>query len=361
FPSKPPAYTQELCTACYGQSCGAELQACEADAFCSGYLKRVRATPSGGYPAPDLLKDVAVESWESDQGRSNGGKALREFQACTKKACRAQCELGRDFSCTGRFEWPESRPKFSELRFRVVDYLSGQGANPGVSRLRFRGCPLPNQCPTPMATATTDTGGFVAATVDFSLAPPVVTVPEFNGVWLVDGRDDYPPFKLQSTRPYLDKAYAVSPFFNNDTVPFTRVSGAVIAPPSGTLLVSPFDCRDEYATGVTLEAYRPIQGGYQSCMNCGKVTYTADNNFPDPSLTEYATLGLIALLNVPADDVQDLMLVIRDTASGQPISVLTRVGVRMDEFLVITMYPASRKQLDSLPAGVRLPPMVSPP
>jgi hypothetical protein len=351
FLPKPPTYTQPSCVDCYQQPCGEKLQACEADTFCSGYLNTVRATPSSGYPDPKLLTDMAVASWDFDQGRGGGGGKLNEVQKCARDKCRAQCELGLDFSCTGRFEWPKNYPTRSELHFYARDYWTRQG----IGGLRFRACADPSLCPMPMATAMSDERGFVVATVDFALSPAVVTLPEFTGVWLVDGRSDYPPIKLQSTRPYLDKAYAVAPFFTHATAALTQVTGVTIPENSGTLLVAPYDCRDENAKGVTLEAWRPSDDGYKKCEDCSKVIYSQDENVPDTSLTEYASQGINGILYVPGSDVQDLMLVVREKATGEPISVLKRVGVRKDEFLVITMYPASGEQRADFPPAVLRP------
>lgn len=350
YAPKPPAFSAPDCTACIDKSCTSQLAACNADSFCSSHLTTIQELPSAAYPSPELLLELMAAETRSSLNQDQHFPVLSEFLTCARRQCRTACELGRDFSCVNAFDWPKSYPKRADVSFRVVDFASRQG----VDGLRVRACALLGQtCPSPLADTKTDSNGFVTASIDFALAPPLSLFAEFDGFWLIDGRPDFPRFKLQSTRPYFDGYFATLPLFPSAIASLTGIGGSGTSDYSGRLLVAPYDCRDEPAKGVVLEVWRPESDGYHPCSACGPIVYSDDDHLPAPDLTEYGSAGLQASVDVPADAIGDLMLVIRDTKSRLPVGVLRRVGGQPGGFAILSVVAASMTQFKTLPPAAR--------
>jgi hypothetical protein len=81
------------------------------------------------------------------------------------------------------------------------------------------------------------------------------------------------------------------------------------------------------------------------------VTYAHDDSVLDVTVTDYSSRS-----GVPAQTLAppgDFMIVVRDTKTRLPISVLRPVTVRAGYLQYFFMYPASRKQLAQLPKEAR--------
>lgn len=356
FDSKPPYLSGPGCIACIDEHCHVEDRACADDAFCSKWVEDARQRTEPLIVAHDLLARNDDARWDSDHGIASGWKERVAFETCALNRCLAACDFERDFSCVGKFDWPESFPQKTDFRFRVV-----QGANPALGRdgWKVRACAPQSACELPLGQATTQDGGFATLEIDFSMARESWpgTLSEFDGFLRIDGGDNFFPWQLHQSQPFLHRAYRSdrSTGTRDELLASLKALGVALDGEPGMLAFLPYDCAyargaEMRAKGVTIDLWKVDIRGIQPCGEC-LVRYPNDNGVLDVTVTDYSSRsGFPAQTLVPPGD---FMIVVRDTKTRLPISVLRHVTVRAGYVQYFFMYPASRKQLAELPKEAR--------
>lgn len=181
-----PVYT-EACMSCLETECGAELDACAADAGCSDNLR-------------DVKECTSPECWfygfEENGGILNApineplGGLDRSLDGCMLNRCKTACRLRRNFDCAGHYDWPAHYEAGENIDLQVSSDREG---------LRVRACSsqfVSNDCNGFSFEGETDAAGQVTLTVP--------TAPQgFDGHILAESAETLPTV-VRATRPLLD-------------------------------------------------------------------------------------------------------------------------------------------------------------
>jgi hypothetical protein len=355
FATKPPYATAPRCTACIAKKCPDEDAACQEDPFCQKWLVDARELQGPPIAAIDFQHETSEPQWDFARGEveTDVTVAQTKFSKCVSEQCPADCELGRDFSCVGKYAWHANSPDKTEVRVRLF------GA---FDNLRIRACVRQHadDCEPPMGDARVPPGGLATVSVDLALAPPEAVLSEFYGSLLVEhgpdfhGTDDFMPAQIDTTGPFCDKD--VLPLFALTKSLVARVAEQTHIPDDqsrGLLQVYPFDCTQaRLAYGVTVEVWTWDDGEsrYLPCDHC-RFYYPNETGFPDPSRKAFS-LGTFVPASARADP-GDVMLIMRDATTRVPLSVLRPLTVRKGHVHQVYMFPASTAELADIPDGVR--------
>ena len=120
----------------------------------------------------------------------------------------------------------------------------------------------------------------------------------------------------------------------------------------GLLQVWPWDCNYvKPAKGVTVEVWNSTKLGFRPCGADCTFAYPDSSGDPDVTLEEFSSRGFgPAAANVAPGDI---MVVMRDTKTRLPLSVLRPVTIRAGYVHTIHMRPASSEQLARMPEDAR--------
>ena len=162
---------------------------------------------------------------------------------------------------------------------------------------------------------------------------------------------DFPAIRVHKAGPFLDGDYWLwGPVTRPVATAIATANGLAVDPERGFLWLQPLDCAMWDAKQVTAEVLVHGAHGFEPCEDC-VIWYPSDGNTPDVALSDLSTRGVIIFVgNVPARQV---MIVVRDTASRLPVSVLWPLMVAADQLHLVLMVPASASALARLPAELR--------
>ena len=266
FEPKPYLSSPE-CTRCIEDTCQVQNAACAADDFCSRWLEGMRKLDGPLIAAPDFYREFLDRAWAFTRGEQGADyQQFAEFIACVDNRCKTACELGRDFSCVDRFDWPARYPKRIELRLHIADRFTATR----LDGWRVRACARQILCEPLLGEVLTQDGGFATLGVDLSLAPGVV-LPEFYGFLLFDGGTEYPeypPVQFDQSAPYYDRDFygslnpltraLISSVGENIRLPYDATRGLLMFSPlivaRGLLPAS----RSRFGTKTSLESVRAV-------------------------------------------------------------------------------------------------------
>jgi hypothetical protein len=127
------------CGACIEDACRLEVDACSADNACSAPAACMARCQSRNQQAGDpacVIMECAGASLPT-----NG--ALLDLSACAKSACSDQCQIGRSWACSGKYDWPRvpATPFVAAYQIGIFDSLEHFGDR--TVRLCDRRSPLP--------------------------------------------------------------------------------------------------------------------------------------------------------------------------------------------------------------------------
>ena len=260
------------CDTCAASACCAEADACLADPAC-----RERAVCSTTCGTPHCARQC------SDLHPLTGevATAFDDWEACLSVSCRAECELGENFSCVGKFAWP--RPVGNTVTF-TGRYHTGGEAQAGLTVKACRRQDL--SCVDPVTSGTTDDEGEVALTIP-------VGDSGFEGFFDVAGNDAVMPVIQAQTAPLFADEYR-----GFDMTSYATVTAAEalldlqVDLDKGLLYAFAEDCLDLRAPGLVLEIEGPgLEGVTQFYWN---------NGLPSLDLTETVPgMGGAGWVNVP--------------------------------------------------------------
>lgn len=349
FDSKLPYLTGRDCEDCVTANCGAEQTACNADERCLAWLDDIRAKPD---PVSEYTRYLQQNAAQEQDG---GVMALpyTDLRSCARNRCRTECELGRDFSCFGKFEWPATYPNETDIHVRVVQALNQSVGWPGM---RVRAC-MDATCTYPLGDAVTDSQGFLDLAISrqrFDINTKY-QYPEFNGFLLFDtgpvpgdaGTSLYPNI-LQGSRPFLSGNYGrFSMIPVGVMTPYFRLLGTAYDPSLAYYMVKPQDCRGDPAKGVVFEVWFLVGRVAQRCDAECSIYYTNDSSLVDQTLTSFSTLGQIAWAFAP---VRQSIIIVRDEKTLRAVSMSS--GVTLPGHIHdVALFPPAASQLAGFPAG----------
>ena len=201
------------------------------------------------------------------------------YAGCLLLACAEECELGRDFSCVGKYDWPATEAGEKQLRYLFYDEQQRPWPNWDVRLCLSLSCDDDEVDSYAVPNDSTDEGGFVELTVDVGRQ-----LYESVGYVLVqDPRSEqYPVQIMLSPAPILSGFYADYAIFTKAVidVPFVLAGGGVLeeaGPDEGSVWAFVRDCSGLPARHVTVEALtaNDVGAGYEPCPDCMTV-YTND-------------------------------------------------------------------------------------
>jgi len=351
FDPKPPYLTGKTCEACIAANCASQEAACDADEACSAWLADARA-----HPEPPAVHERSVQIGSVLWAKANamGGDysvtiPATDLRKCAIDQCTRDCELGRDFSCVGDFEWSRTFPTETVLSVRWSNYLNRQ---PIVGAL-MRACAAGQlTCSDSVALG----GGTTAldGSLTFSVLNPTVgRYPEFDGMLVLENASGFPPMLTQSSRPLLSgehAVYAVVPEAILDPE-FTSLGVSIGSPGSALGQLQPFDCRGMPAKGVMLDVLLLENGVYEPCSfspdagpgSCA-VIYSNDQGLPDQAAKGFTSLGQIAFFQVPIG--KPLLFALRDMNTHIAVGIHP-FSVFNDHYNYQSFYPSSQQQVES--------------
>jgi hypothetical protein len=217
-----------------------------------------------------------------------------------------------------------------------------------------RACARGRSCEQRLGSATTDGAGFASLELDLSrISPKARRMPEFDGELELNGGPDFFPQVLRQSAPFLDQYYKRTLLSSRSQLAL-RVEPRGLHVPNdshGLLFVQQEDCDFWNARGLTLELWNYSVSGYRPCTDC-VIMYADDMGLPDATLKEFQGLS-----RAPATVVLppgDFMLIVRDTRSQRPVSVLQHLDIRAGHENRVVMFPASQEQLAALPSDARM-------
>jgi hypothetical protein len=360
FAAKPPWLSGEGCQECIAAQCAEQRDACASDAWCTRLYDRKREHPGVPGPVADYrqrhLPPVSDALWLADHGGSSPLEALLPYAQCLSSHCDEACDIGRDFSCAGQYDWPATTAGTHSIRYLLQD----EAGNPWVDwQVQYCLPPAMTRCDGLAGysvQAQTDRDGFARLAVEtgeLSSAPV--------GYVSASGAGTYPYVFV------LPPAAIESGYYGSELVltkqlidePFVNLGGGVfgdVTDPVGSVWVFPKDCRGDSASHVTVEilpASEPGKG-YQPCADCPDAIYTLDDSSPDAngreltSSTDFSfNAGRAILADVPA---LNSLLIVRDSQSRRPLAA-QRLTVHAGAFNIVRLYPAAKQQLGDLDAA----------
>lgn len=329
----PPAYlTDETCVACVSEHCAAQKIACDDEAFCASWLDSMRNAPDP-LSAYDRYRLLMNEAWEGSHGGTDDSAHTLELIDCTSANCLNECQLGRDFSCVGKFEWHIGFP--SALRTAVSD-MNGL---PFPEPWTVKACaPEDANCSTPLTSQTTDDYG----AAELLLGNGQDQYPDFGGFLLWTGGTDFNEWATIVSRPFVTDDYTAWKLPNKSLVDVSFGNfGAQFDPAYGYVWVIPSDCRGLYAKGVRLNVKVGTANGFEDCTDC-MYTYENNNSLPDTQRQDFSSAGRVGFISfVPP---RRILLTLRDTANDSVIGVQS-ISVAAGRIHFVKLYPASTSQL----------------
>jgi hypothetical protein len=237
----------------------------------------------------------------------------------------------------------------TELRVRFAYLLEPARPFDGAS---VRACLDGSDCERPFGQAVTQSGGFAAVAVDLSLAPLTSPQPEFTGFVRIDsGSSELPGQDILLSKPWYDGEYwsfrQLTVAQGGNLTESTRMP--MLDEKLGALAINAFDCRGLPGKGITADI-RLEGDGFRPCSDCS-IWYPDDNGIPGLTLKDFSSRGLsIAFAFLPPGRVT---VVLRDTETQSPVSVIGPLYVRAGYFRDPLIFPASRLQLARLPREAR--------
>jgi hypothetical protein len=349
---KGPFLELPECRACSMANCAEEHRVCEEDSeWCAGSGTREPGSPIGHY-ATFFWPPRADALWTLEHGGDapNPVSAVADYVSCLGAKCADACEVGRDFSCMGAFDWPGTTAGEKQLRYRFYDEVQPW---PGweVELCLTNACEHPTEV---SAHDITDELGFVELTFD----PGRILRESIGYVRVEDPREDHYPATFVLPPAPLESGFYDSWVILTKTLidePFVDAGGDELGPEDAGLWAFIRDCTGTSARHVTVEVViaDEVGQGYVPCTECGATLYTNDEGplgFPDPARTELNSFaGRAILSSVPS---RHALVIARDTKTRRAIAVQHLIA-QPQTIHYLWMYPASRQQLEELPPELR--------
>jgi hypothetical protein len=200
----------------------------------------------------------------------------------------------------------------------------------------------------PASTGRSDDTGRSFATLAVDLTSTLLALPEFYGFLLLDGGPDFLPTQVDVSGPYCEQDYTLFYVLKRQLViDIAEARGLPYDASRGLLQIMPFDCSQRRASGVTVEVWRYDEVGVRPCGDDCKVWYPDSSGLPDVTLTDFtpSSQAFATARAAPGD----IMIVMRDTKTRLPLSVLRPVSMRAGYIHQILIFPASTAELGDLP------------
>ena len=336
----------QACVECLTQSCTGESEACAAQDRCASFVERAKTADRPLVASRRYMSELFEARWERDHKREAWLTPRDKLQACARRHCLDACRIGRKFDCVAAFEWPESFPERVQLRFQLLPI---DETKPALAGWTLRACAPGTHCSRAMATTASDMQGF--ALLDLELSKVHINsqpLSEFDGVIEIVGGPSYFPQAAAQTAPFLNQWYKRHLVGTRDEMQSAYVPRGLPMPDQarGLLQVQPVDCEYWNAWGLTVEVWRFQGSRYVRCTDCA-IAYPDKTSTPDPSVREFRPWSFNAAeVALPPGEV---MLVVRDTQTGRPVSVMQHAEIRAGYENSVLMFPASKRQLAELP------------
>ena len=352
FEPRAPYLSGADCEACLAHGCSTESAACQADPDCSQLLARARSASSPLIADVGYLRRVADNNWSYDRGERPGKPPRAQLTWCARKKCQSACGIGRNFSCTGKFDWPDPEERALQLRSR---FLPLEDPSLAYAQWNVKACRRSPVCGRVMGAAKTDARGFAVLNIDLgNVRPNTERWTPFDGVIETEAGAGFFKQAFLQSGPYTNGWYSRFFVATREEIRATHAArGLPIADATrGLLEIQPQDCDYWLAWGLTAEIWRLRLSGYELCDDC-TVVYPDAAGTPDPTLTAFGANGRSQAEVALAPG--EVLVILREQETGRVVSALPRVTVATDTEVSVSLFPASREQLDVLPAAVRSP------
>jgi hypothetical protein len=327
------------CEACLAEECSTQVAACDADAFCSEWLRTAKALETPRVATPSGLSPLWDEHWNAKHGDADA-TAVDDFRQCRDR-CRDACQLGRDFSCAGQFDWPASYPKHTRLR---AEFQSIYDNTKKYANVRVQACLDESDCVPALGDAVSDERGLVDLAIDLTRGNSSLVDPEFYGLLRVDAGEHFSPVEIFSSAPWFDRFFN---FYNlttkDEAVAFLGKVEMTPDTARGGITVQAYDCNAIAASGLHLEFWRRGRDVYAPCEDCS-ARYTRQLGLPDVALTQLTPPANLALGYAEGP----VVILARDVESGHVVSVMRDEQYTANQLHFVFMYPASREELKRL-------------
>jgi hypothetical protein len=365
FPAEKPCRTDDDCHSdhvCHDGACEARGPRDERDAAVADALPPADAAPDAGPCGPldrghaadcaaclersggicGALRtcgadDVCAPAWACAEGcgdprcvadcKAPSGADIPwiTLQTLVFRGCSAACDLGREWSCTGAFDWGAVVHQTLHIRLAVLQ-VPDNTPYPGA---HVRACrELDPTCTPPLAETTSDGDGLAALDIDTGF-----DTLGFNGHFVIDGGPLLPTVSVPAAPLVQDGAY-LQPVITTgaaDTV-IGLVTGQVRAPGTAIVLAQVRDCRGFPAPDLVVD----VAGAP------GQHAFYFNGNAPDPARDATDPSGLVGFVNVPVSGGGSSLTLAAHRKGEAVILARRQALVRPDQLTFLLMGPAAR-------------------
>jgi hypothetical protein len=330
-----PYLSGEACEACLVQECNTQQEACAADEFCIEWVDGMRNQPGPVefYERHQALRDAM---WAGMNGYGNRAQATIDLSECSSTRCFRACQLGRDFSCVGEFEWA-NEDALQSLRISVASSTGPLPATPWT----VRACSdIDIECEQALASTTTDARGLAT----LLLPAPSSSSPGY-GFLSFSGPQEFTEWGTIVTRPFANNDYTPWVFTNLTTLKEQfALFDTTFDPNLGYVWVVPADCQGLPAKDVELDVQLATASGPVPCDPC-EYTYADDGNAPNPNPKSFSTAGKQAFVSFIPPRLITLRVLDATTKDLVAIQTISIVPGRM---YFVRTYPPSTAQLEAV-------------
>jgi hypothetical protein len=321
FERKPPYLSGAACEACLKKQCADEQRACTADVPCTAWIAAISASTDPVTAQAAYTQFVEEPQWAAAHGGPDTSGATRNLSDCSSTKCSPACEIGRDFSCFGRFDRPTTGSDLTHVHFGLHD-LSSSPTLPIASAAISWCAWVDKGCRGPHPVATTDGNGLA----EFDISDPSSGTSGFRGVLIVDAGLDYYPYVFGRSNPIVSGRFVQEGEALKSVISGLAAAGKVVMDDAkGSYDITPLDCRRDGAVGVTVEAWVVADGG-TSGRPCGQSEcprWYGDASGLPSAATDLSVSGAAAFfINLPAGNA---IFVVRDTHTRRIVGVFQGV------------------------------------
>ena len=312
------------CDACAAEACDDELTVCEKDEACSSWLTsiRERPNPAGTY---ERYRIESTLFWQSEHDGAPVNNSIAKLRQCAQDCLKA-CQIGRDFSCAGRFDWDLPPPE----TLRV-----GVGLNSDPVSAEISACLNSDQCEVPLSSSATDHEGF--AELHFDMDPRARASIDY----LSFVREEGLTWQWVQNRPFGDGEYVRLPLLSDELFSLWHDAfGQVFSGAQGVMLVTPVDCLGISAKEVKLELFRYSGSELSYCEDCF-YAYGNDENGAPATIGGFQTKGTMGY--IAKVDPGLVWVVLRRLAEPRDVVSATRLLIHGGEVTLVRASPSSRQ------------------
>jgi hypothetical protein len=332
YASAPPRYHGffqrmggDACGRCGATQCSTSFDACMADSVCSEAIACVASEP-GWLHGCSIPLDA---DWDLLMKASN----------CSLQRCSEPCNVGRIWSCAGKYPRPLPAPGVSSAAIGIR-YSQGRpnfSAGPAFAGIEVRACDPPGPGCIPVApAATTGADGRAQLEVPFGTLSGFDPHPGFDGFLELSpaaGADPpvFPTLRFFLQPPVWDILEWSTVFDQSFMLQALKSLEQQAA--LGVVALEVFDCAGAQPPDIRLEI-EAENGAVVTPIYLG-----SSDNQPDPSLDRTSKLGMAVAVNVPPGIVQ---VTARLAGTNRVVVDRKRASVRADTLSIVWLGPDPR-------------------